>query len=128
MTTKNRSGNRGATVSVLALAGLLALAAESSAWAAGRAAAAGSELFTDTHKCNTCHSVAAAGIESKAKSERMKGPDLSGYRAPSGFDVAGYLRKKATRDGEPHKQEFKGTDEELQAILDWLGSLEAAKR
>ena len=24
-----------------------------------------------------------------------------------------------------HKKDFKGTDEELQAILDWLGSLEA---
>lgn len=86
------------------------------------------ELFVETHKCNMCHGVAAAGIEPKTKSEKMQGPDLSGYSPDKSLaEIAGYVRKQAELDGKSHTKEFKGSDEELQAILDWLGSLEAKK-
>lgn len=84
------------------------------------------ELFVETHKCQMCHGVAAVGIEAKTKSEKMKGIDLSGYKFDGEFEtLAAYARKEADLEEKTHKKEFKGTDEELQTILDWLGSLEA---
>lgn len=81
-------------------------------------------LFVETHKCNMCHGVAAAGIEAKTTSDKMKGPDLSGFKSDKDLaELAAFMRKE--NEGEQHKKGFKGTDEELQAILDWLGSLEA---
>ena len=93
-------------------------------------AADGQKVFEDS-KCGTCHSVGAVGIEAKTKSDKMKGPDLSGYKLPAGktmADLAAYVRKEADLEGKSHRQGFKGTDEELQTILDWLGSLEAQTR
>jgi cytochrome c5 len=86
----------------------------------------GKELFLNVGKCNMCHGVPAAGIEAKTKSEKMKGPDIEGL--PKDVDVAAlmkYLRKEAPLGESEHTKGFKGTDEELQAIIDWLGSLEA---
>ena len=82
-------------------------------------------LFTETHKCHTCHSVPAAEIESKVKKGLMKGPDLGGKSEHEFETIAAFVRKKSEIDGAQHKKEFKGTDEELQTIVDWLGSLEA---
>ncbi len=77
------------------------------------------------HKCNLCHAVPAAGIEAKTQSDKMKGKDLGGEVEGEFADIAAYLRKEAERDGEEHKKPFKGTDEELQAILEWLGGMPA---
>ena len=85
----------------------------------------GQALFVTTHKCNMCHSVPAAEIESKTKSEKMKGPDLGGKVEVPIEKLAAFMRNEAEIDGKSHKKPFKGTDEELQAIIDWLGSLEA---
>lgn len=79
------------------------------------------------HKCELCHGVAAAGIKSRAKTPKMEGPDLSGYGTDDPEALSAYLRKQKEQNGEKHKREFKGSDEELQQILDWLGSLEAAR-
>jgi len=87
----------------------------------------GKTLFTDTHKCNMCHSVPAADIEAKTSSEKMKGPDLGGKIDADLATIAAYVRKQGEFDGKNHKKEFKGADEELQTIVDWLGSLEAQK-
>ena len=96
------------------------------ATAAGEEAAVDAKtLFVETHKCQMCHGVPAAGIEAKMKSEKMKGPDLGGKIEAEFDEIAAYVRKAAEFKGEEHNKEFKGTDEELQAILDWLGSLEA---
>ncbi len=89
------------------------------------AALDGKTLFTDTHKCNMCHAVPAAEIEAKTKSEKMKGADLGGKVEGEFAEIAAYVRKEGELDGKTHKKPFKGTDEELQAIVDWLGSLEA---
>lgn len=85
----------------------------------------GRALFETTHKCNMCHAVPAAGIEAKTKSESMKGGDLGGKIEAEFAEIAAYVRKESELDGKSHKKPFKGTDEELQAIVDWLGSLEA---
>jgi len=88
----------------------------------------GKVLFVEKYKCNLCHDVMSAKIETTTKSETMKGPDLSGYSSKYKFpELAAFVRKEADLDGDSHKKPFKGTDEELQAIVDWLGSLEAQK-
>ena len=85
----------------------------------------GEALFT-SHRCGLCHDVARAGIRAKARSSEMKGPDLSELIPPKEIeDLAAYLRQESERQGGKHLKGFKGSDEELQAILDWLGSLEA---
>lgn len=101
------------------------------AWVAPATAVAeeldGKALFVETHKCNMCHGVPAAEIESKTKSESMKGADLGG-KIEAEFDkLAAFMRNEAELDGAKHKKPFKGSDEELQAIVDWLGSLEPPK-
>jgi mono/diheme cytochrome c family protein len=106
----------------LALAGLLLLALPATA----EDVPAGQQTFVDA-KCATCHSVAAVGIEAKVKSEKMRGTDLSGYTAEDPAAVMAFLRKEAQMDGEDHKKEIKASDEELQAIFDWLATLEPAE-
>ncbi len=86
----------------------------------------GQEVFMG-EKCNMCHGVAAADIEAKTSSEKMLGPDLSGYQASVDFaTLAAYLRKEGELESGKHKGNFKGTDEELKAMVDWLASLEAS--
>ncbi len=85
----------------------------------------GKALFTDTHKCNMCHAVPAAEIAAKTKNEKMKGADLGGKIESDLAELAAYVRKEGELDGKTHKKPFKGSDEEPQAIVDWLGSLEA---
>lgn len=108
-------------VLVLAVAAIAAIAASP----ATAADMEGKALFVDTHKCNMCHAVPAAEIEAKTTSEKMKGGDLGGKIEAEFAALAAYLRKEGELDGKSHKKPFKGTDEELQAIIDWLGSLEA---
>lgn len=77
-------------------------------------------------KCNVCHGVEAADIAPKAKSEKMLGPDLGGYKTEVEFATfVAYVRKAGELEGKTHKKEFKGTDEELQTIMDWLAALES---
>lgn len=76
------------------------------------------------HNCQTCHAVASAEIEAKVKSPKMLGPDLSGHEVEDFAALASYLRKETKLDGTAHLREWKGSDEELQAICRWLESLE----
>ncbi len=78
----------------------------------------GQQLFLDM-KCNMCHAVPTVGIEAKTTSEKMKGPDLVDLEAEKDW-VVKYLKREAQKDGADHKKEFKGSDEELQALVDWL--------
>lgn len=88
--------------------------------AASAASGDGKAVF-EAQKCNTCHSVSSAGIQAKTTSEKMKGPDLTGVgeRHPREWIVQ-YVRKEADKDGKKHATAFKGSDEELQALVDWL--------
>ena len=82
--------------------------------------ATGAELF-HTLKCQLCHSVPAAGIEAKAKSDKVKGADLGTAAAELTAEaMISYVRRETEIDDKQHKKEFKGTDEELAAIVDWL--------
>ena len=103
---------------------LLALAMVPLASAAGEPEIDGKAKFLE-YKCLMCHGVAAEGLKAKAKVEKMKGPDLSGFKSEVEFArLASFLRGEIAVDGRKHTKPFKGSDEELQAIIDWLGSLE----
>ncbi len=85
----------------------------------------GQQAF-EAAKCNLCHSVEIAGIEAKTKSEKMKGPDLSADCEELDVDwTFQYIKREVLKDDKKHKKEFKGTDEELQTIVDWLAGLKA---
>ena len=80
----------------------------------------GQQIF-EASKCNMCHSVSTAGIEAKTTSEKMKGPDLVDLEERHDAEtLVEYLRKDAEIDGKEHKVAFKGSDEELGALVSWL--------
>ena len=80
----------------------------------------GKKIFM-AEKCNLCHSVSSADIEATTKSEKVRGPDLTGVaeRHESDF-IVDYLRQDVELDGKKHKKAFKGSDEEIGALIDWL--------
>jgi cytochrome c2 len=123
--TKEETMNR-TVLSALAAVGLVAIAL--TAGTGSRADEApkldGKAAFLEL-KCNMCHAVSAAAIEAKVKSEDMKGPDLTGVtKRMDTAQIAPFVKKEAEHDGKKHKAPWKGTDAQLQAIVDWLGTLE----
>jgi mono/diheme cytochrome c family protein len=78
----------------------------------------GQQIFL-AQNCNTCHPVPTAGIEAKVKSASMRGPDLVNLSedAPT---LKSFVTQKAEMNGKKHKKAAKGTDEELDALIDWL--------
>lgn len=87
----------------------------------GRAADDGKASFASL-KCTSCHSVTAAGVESKKP--KPKGGDLSGIGAKHDAAwIQDVLAKKAdTGKGKKHAVSFKGTPEQAKAIADWLAA------
>ena len=84
------------------------------------AAADGKEIFL-AQKCNMCHSVSTAGITATTKSDKMKGPDLVGVlQAHDAAWVADLLHKKIDSNGKKHTKEFKGSEEDLAALIEFL--------
>jgi cytochrome c5 len=84
--------------------------------AASAAAPDGKTLFL-AQKCNMCHNVPTAGIEKTMKS--ATGSDLVNVKADAAT-LAKVLKKQADVGGKKHPKEFKGTDEELNALVAWI--------
>jgi cytochrome c551/c552 len=85
-------------------------------------AADGKKLFVDT-KCNLCHSIDSQGVTKT--SDKIKAPDLSnaGGMVESADWLKSFLTKKVDKDGKKHLREWKGTDEDLDTVVQWLVSL-----
>lgn len=89
------------------------------------------KILFKAYSCNQCHAVSAVGMEALTKVKKEKGSDLSGFKSESAVTIDHFktVMHKDMSDWDKASQElikgFKGTDEELQTILDWLGSLEA---
>lgn len=80
----------------------------------------GKQIFI-AQKCNLCHTVSSAAIQAITKSEKMKGPDLTGLTPKQDAKLLNdYLRKKADINGKKHGKEFTGSDEEIGALIAWL--------
>ena len=125
---KNRTWK--SLLTVLALPCLLAVALQASTAPSleGDGDKSPGEMAFVQLKCHLCHEVSSVGIERTSKSEKMKGRDLAGIGDDFDPDFARrWIQQEELIDGEKHKKPFKGTDEELEAILDWLGSLETAE-
>ena len=101
------------SVALIAVAALALTAAQVNAQEAD-----GQAVF-EAQKCNMCHGVPAVGIESKTQSEKMKGPDLLIGEWEKDL-LFKYIKQEAKVDDQEHKKGFKGTDEELQVLVDWL--------
>lgn len=84
----------------------------------------GGELFK-AQKCVKCHSIDSQGIEAVADKEPEKVHDLSNAGATAGTaeEIKAYMLREAERNGKKHKSKFKGTEEELQALIAWLLTL-----
>jgi len=97
-----------------------ATSAATSAATAAAPAPSGKAVFL-AQKCNLCHSVQAAGIEAMTKSDKMKGPELGAALAKKDAAwIEKYVRKQTELDGKKHPKEWKGSDAELSALIDWL--------
>lgn len=80
----------------------------------------GKELFVNS-KCNTCHSVGVWNIEQKNKSPNNKAPDLS--KSKSDLDkelLRKYLLKEESLNDKKHPVAFKGSEEDLQTLVEEL--------
>lgn len=79
----------------------------------------GKNIFVDA-KCNSCHTVTSMEITSK----KDDATDLSNVGTVSDAQlIKSYLMKEAKINDKVHKMKFKGTDEELNALVNWLLSL-----
>lgn len=86
-------------------------------------AAAGKQVFLD-QRCSTCHSVSTAGIEAKMTSGPTAGSDLAGVgeRRDRAAIEAIVRQERTVGDGKKHPKGFTGSQEELEALLDWLAA------
>lgn len=79
----------------------------------------GEEAFRQN--CAECHGVRVAEIPATTTDKSKKGPDLTGIGEKYQPEwIKKYVKTEADRDGKSHKKKFKGSDEELQVLVDWL--------
>jgi hypothetical protein len=85
----------------------------------------GKELFAKA-KCNTCHSVESQSIEA-ARGED-KAPDMSNAAAliPSAEWAKKFVMREEAKDGKKHRKPYKGTEKDLEQIIDWLLTLKTS--
>jgi len=126
MTRHIRTGVNSLVGMTLAATLVLGMASGVQSVAGEEGAADDGQAIFLAQKCNMCHGVPAASIEAKAKVEKLKGPDLPTATPREAEWVAQFLRKQVQLDGKDHKKEYKGTDEELQTMLDWLAQQKPA--
>ena len=110
--------SRARTATIVAACAVLVFIA-----AGARADEAAAKSAFDANKCSNCHSIEKLGMTRKIQSEKTAGPDLSkvGTKHDAAWIVKWCLRE-VEKDGKPHKSEYKGTKEDLQAIADWLAT------
>jgi mono/diheme cytochrome c family protein len=78
----------------------------------------GKTIFEEA-KCTACHGIESQGIEAKKKSD--KNPDLSVFKdAKDAAFYTLYLKKEEVLNSKKHPVPFKGSDEDLKIMVDWL--------
>jgi mono/diheme cytochrome c family protein len=97
-------------------------------------AQSGKDIFLK-YKCNKCHTIKAQNIEPILKEEKgeeeeeekgekgkKKITDLSGVGLKRNAEwIKGYLLKKEkNEEGKKHKPKWKGTNDELKTVSEWL--------
>jgi mono/diheme cytochrome c family protein len=129
------------TVTLLVLASALfvgAVVARANGMPAAAAPADGKAIFL-ANKCNTCHTIQAAGIEKRKASTAdadeskeklaVKPPDLSSVGLERKAEWIGkFMMKTEVIKGEKHPRKFRGTEPELKVLATWLESQKAPKK
>jgi mono/diheme cytochrome c family protein len=97
---------------------------------------AGQKVFTES-KCQMCHTVYTAGV-GEPPAEDAKQEDEEETAGPPDLSLTGagktaewmslFLQKKETLHDKKHMKMFKGSDEELTALVDWLLTLKPAEK
>lgn len=79
----------------------------------------GPTIFAEA-KCDHCHSVTSAGITSN----KRNAVDLSNCGANTTAEsIELYITKRSELNGKKHKDAFRGSAEDLQALAAWLATL-----
>lgn len=79
----------------------------------------GKQIFIDS-KCNNCHTVTSIEITSK----KNGATDLSNASTvEDAMLIKSYLLKEAKINEQDHKLKFKGSEAELNALVNWLLTL-----
>ena len=122
--------------------GLFLLCCGAAALAPGEAEAADGKAIFLENKCNDCHAIAAEGIAlaesddsgaaddpfgaEEGEDEEEDSPDLSGAgKEHDSAWIADYLKKKVKLDGKKHRKRFKGSNDELKTLSDYLAGLKS---
>jgi mono/diheme cytochrome c family protein len=83
------------------------------------AAPDGKAIFL-AQKCNMCHSVPTVEITRTTKSEKIAGQDLMTHDMEA-EQLTKFIKKEVkNNEDKMHGKEFKGTEEELKTLVDWL--------
>lgn len=78
----------------------------------------------EANKCNLCHAVESQGIEAKKKSDKY--PDLSKLEKLEESElIIKFLKKEEKINDKKHPMPFKGSDEDLTKLVDWIIGLNA---
>ncbi len=123
-----------ALLSILCLAlALPALAEESKK---KDATPAGQQVFI-AQKCQMCHTVYSEGIGEPPAEDAKKEEEEEAAAGPPDLSMAGagrtaewislFLQKKEALNDKKHMTSFKGSDEDLAALADWLLTLKPAE-
>lgn len=84
----------------------------------------GQKIFI-ANKCGSCHSVESAGLTSKKKDA----VDLSSTGDDRTIEfLKKYIAKEEKINDKAHKFTFKGSEEELNSLTEWLESLKTKKQ
>jgi cbb3-type cytochrome oxidase cytochrome c subunit len=89
---------------------------------------AADQVFLDS-KCNSCHSIETKHIEKQSggytkEIEKNVPPDLSKVGSRHNAEwIKNYLTRKETKEGLPHAKLFRGSEENLKTLVDWLAGL-----
>ena len=76
---------------------------------------------TYVRHCGECHGVKVAQVNPTTKKANEKGPDLTGIGEKYQRDwINRYIKQEEEHHGKSHVKKFKGSDEELQVLVDWL--------
>jgi mono/diheme cytochrome c family protein len=87
----------------------------------------GKKVFTD-NKCAACHNIESEGIIKKTSSAKTTPPDLSKIGTKlNQTNIVNYLKKKELINDKKHPAVFKGTDDELNAMVKWLVNLKKSE-
>ena len=84
----------------------------------------GKQVFID-NKCTSCHTISSMEITSK----KDNAVDLSNVGTDANAEtIKSYLLKEAKINEKEHKFKFKGTNEELNALVNWLTTLKTESK